>query len=257
MSNLSLLPEIDRAALVLIVDDHFNGIYKTIQNLLNVTDGGEASHYHSGDGDDLQTKLVDFFQGYVEHERTVGPMKMFGNELVDARFEELNILFSAYDVTAWSGFSEFYHWNVADADYDRDRYTVELHLFDTRTPLCVKVEFAPHTANIIGVDAPRYLDAYSPYLDYDYLKEARQVEARAALDLYAAGEGHPYDFCSSGFKVDGRNKVSGDFCLGALTMYSHVMTIEFRPHSPDIVHIRIETMEDALYRAEGHGAFCD
>jgi hypothetical protein len=202
--------------------------------------------------------------GYLDHEYLVGPTKLFGDELVDARFAELDFLFAAYDVSAWSGYSRFYYWNVSDSDYNRDRYTVELHLFDTRIALPIKVEFAPHTANIIGVDAPRYLDAYSPYLDPEFLRAGRQVEAAAALQLYADGAAikaeHLYGFQPTG----DRNTFSTVFYTTHENERSeYLMTVEFRPYSPDIVHIRVETMEDAYYReeenaeAEAHGAFSD
>jgi hypothetical protein len=257
MTNDSLLPTVTRTDVVLIVDDHFNGIYKAIQDRLGVTDGGVAGMYHSGDGDDLQTTVVDFFMGYLDREYLWGPKKLVGNELIDARFSEIEFLTSAYDVSHWSSCSrvcKFHGWTVADADLEKNTYTVELNLRDTKTVLPLRVEFRPDTAEIVGVDAPRYLDAYSPYLDPDFLLAGRGVEADTALELYGAGFGR--EAYVSGFRFDSKNTLSADFDLGEGS-YDYVMTIEFRPFSTDIVHIRVETMTEAEIMAEQNGALCE
>jgi transcription antitermination factor NusA-like protein len=51
-----------------IVEDGMNNIYFEIQKKMGVESGDVASTFHSGDGDELEKKLKDFFKEYVEYE---------------------------------------------------------------------------------------------------------------------------------------------------------------------------------------------
>jgi hypothetical protein len=236
MANNSALPIVTRAQVSGIVDEHFHGIYKVIQDLLGVTDGGEAGVFHGLDADDLQDTVVDHFMAYVEHERLVEEPD--GDELIDARFGEINYLKTVYDVSHWSNFPRAAGWSVSNWHVDNDKWLVNLSLLDSMTILVLTVQFKPNTAEIVDVFVP------------DNLLTARMDEANDAFITYSFDSlGGVYE--AGLFRANRPNELIVDLILGWGDDVSHTMTVEFKPHTAEVVHVDVREIDEA------HGAFCD
>lgn len=133
------------------------------------------------------------------------------------------------------------------------------------------IQFMTRYVELERIYAPEHSDfpegIGSPYSDPNYLDAARTVEAHHAYML------------TMGFSLDGSNDYglfnpkagSPDEMVAKLSItianvYTHTMTVEFAPGTPDVVHIDLQQIdeiqitlddEEAEASEEGHGAFCD
>jgi hypothetical protein len=106
------------------------------------------------------------------------------------------------------------------------------------TILVLTVQFKPNTAEIVDVFVP------------DNLLTARMDEANDAFITYSFDSlGGVYE--AGLFRANRPNELIVDLILGWGDDVSHTMTVEFKPHTAEVVHVDVREIDEA------HGAFCD
>jgi hypothetical protein len=121
------------------------------------------------------------------------------------------------------------------------------------------VKFMTRYVELERIYAPKIKDEdESPYSDPNYLLEAREVEAQAALESYSFAPMGGLEWDGMFWRKAGEpDELVTNLIVGFADGVTHTMTVEFEPGTPNVIHIDVQPIEEIQVEAEGHGAFCD
>lgn len=96
------------------------------------------------------------------------------------------------------------------------------------------------------IDAPMAPESYgSPYNDPNFLDAARTVEAHHAYMLTMGfGLDGSNDYGLFNLKAGSPDEMVAKLSITVPNVYTHTMTVEFAPGSPDVVHIDLQPLDE-------------